>query len=138
MTINGNDTKDLELAHTFARAYRELDEGAMKTTLASTARVRLLMPRGFFEHAGPDELLGVLRDFATKWTFDSVDSVEVELLTQNMMQTGRLACIDQRLRLRSANGERSATMVLKHLVAIKDGQIALVDELCTGVMPLPG
>jgi hypothetical protein len=26
-------------------------------------------------------------------------------------------------------------MVLKHLLAIKDGRIALVDELCTGVMP---
>jgi hypothetical protein len=29
-------------------------------------------------------------------------------------------------------------MVLKHLLAIADGKIALVDELCTGVMPEPG
>src|SRR5688572_15040042 len=135
MTINTNDSKDLELALTFARAYREIDEGALKTALASAARIRILMPRGFFEHETPDALLGVLREFSTKWTFESVDTVEVELLAQNMLQTGRLVSVDQRLRLKSVTGDRSATMVLKHLLAIKDGHIALVDELCTGVMP---
>ncbi len=130
-----NDTKDLELAHAFARAYREIDENAMKAALAPAARVRVLMPRGYFEYDGADGLLGVLREFATKWTFESVDAVEIELLTQNLAQTGRLVSIGQRLRLRSASGERTATMLIKHLVAIKDGRIALVDELCTGVMP---
>ncbi len=138
MTMDANDTKDLDLAYTFARAYRELDEGAMKTVLAPAARARILMPRGYFEHEGPDALLGVLREFATKWTFDRAEAVEVELLAPNLMQTGRLVCIGQRLRLTSVAGDRTATMLMKHLLAIKDGQIVLVDELCTGVMPKTG
>ena len=98
------------------------------------ARVRILMPRGFSEH-DPDGLLGVLREFATKWKFDGVDAIDVEPLAQNLMQTGRLVSVGQRLRLTSVTGDRRATMLLKHLIAIKDGRIALVDELCSGVMP---
>jgi len=113
------DTKDQDLAQAFAR-------------------IRVLMPRGYFEYEGADGLLGVLREFATKWTFESVAAVEVELLMQNLMQTGRLVSVGQRLCLKSASGERSARMVIKHLLAIKDGRIALVDELRTGVMPEPG
>jgi hypothetical protein len=88
MTIDVNDTKDLELGHAFARAYRELDEDAMKSVVAATAKVRILMPRGYFEHDGPEGLVGVLREFAAKWTFDAVDGIDVALLAQNLMQTG--------------------------------------------------
>src|SRR5688572_29812818 len=135
MAIDAQDNEDLELAHRFARAYRDLDEAAMQAALAPAARVRILMPRGFSEHEGADKLLAPLRDMASKWTTEGCDAVEVELLEQNMLQTGRLACIGHRLRLRSAAGDRTATVVMKHIIAIKDGRIALVDELCTGIMP---
>ena len=135
MAIDVKDTEDLELAHGFARAYREIDERAMRAALAPAARVRMLMPRGYGEHEGPEGLLAVLREMATKWTTDGVDALQVELLAPNVLQTGRLASIRQRLHFRSAGGDRTATMVVTHLVAIADGRITLVDELCTGLMP---
>ena len=135
VNMDTKDTTDLELAHRFARAYREIAEDAMQAVLAPSARIRTLMPRGLTEYEGPEKLVAVLREFAAKWTFERVDAVEVELLAPNVMQTGRLAFVGQRLRLKSAAGDRAATMVMKYLIAINDGRIVLVDELCTGVMP---
>lgn len=135
MGIDSKDTVDLGLVHAFARAYREIDERAIRAALAPAARVRVLMPRGYEEHEGPEALLAALREIATKWTIEGVDALQVELLAPNVLQTGRLASIRQRLRFRSAGGDRSATMVVTHLVAIQDGRITLVDELCTGLMP---
>lgn len=126
---------DLELAQAFARAYREIDAEAMRGLLAPNARVRLLLPRGFFEHIGADALIAALREFAQKWTTSAVDTLEVELLAPNLMQTGRLVSLSQRFALRATGGDRTASMVIKHLLAITGGTIALVDELCTGVMP---
>jgi hypothetical protein len=133
--IDARDTKDLELAHGFARAYRENDEPAMQDVLAPGTRIRMLMPRGLVEYEGAEKLVAMLREFSTKWTFESVDAIDVELLTQNLMQTGRLLFVSQRLRLRSAAGDKTGVMAMKHLLAIKDGRIALVDELCSGLMP---
>lgn len=135
MGIDAKDTEDLVLAHGFARAYREIDERAMRAVLAPAARVRVLMPRGYAEHEGPDGLLAGLRELATKWTTEGLDALQVELLAPNVLQTGRLASIRQRLRFRSAGDARTATMVVTHLVAIDEGRILLVDELCTGLMP---
>src|SRR5690242_5297958 len=109
MSIEAKDTKDLELANAFARAYREVDEAAMRLSLAPSARIRMLMPRGLIEHDGPEKLVAFLREFATKWPFEAVDAIEVELLQPNILQTGRLVFMSQRLRLRSAAGDRSAT-----------------------------
>ena len=106
----------------------------MHTLLAPSARVRILMPRGYTEYDGADKLLALLHEFSDKWSFVSVDQLDVEVLAPNLMQTGRLVAVSQRLRLRSAAGDRSGTIVMKHLLAIKDGVIAIVDELCTGVM----
>jgi len=135
MAIDAKDTKDLELSHGFARAYREVDEEAMLAVLAPGARYRMLMPRGYTEDQGPEKLIAKLREFATKWTFAGVDSVEAELLTQNVLSAGRLVFMGQRLRLTSVAGDRTGTMVMKYLIAIKDGRIELVDELCSGLMP---
>jgi hypothetical protein len=134
MAIDAKDAKDLELCHGFVRAYWDIDEGAMHT-VAPAAPVRVLMPRGLIEFERPDKLLAHLREFATKWTIEGVDAVGVELLTQNLLQTGRLAFISHSVRFKSSAGDKIATMGMKHLVAIKDGHIALVDELCTGLMP---
>jgi hypothetical protein len=135
MATNAKDVKDLELSHGFARAYREVDEEAMLAVLGPGARYRTLMPRGYTEDEGPEKLIAKLREFATKWTFAGVDAIDVELLTQNVLQTGRLVFVGQRLRLTSVAGDRTATMVMKYLLAIKDGRIELADELCTGLMP---
>ena len=43
----------------------------------------------------------------------------------------------QRLRLRSVADEAKAAMVVKHLLAITEGKITLVEELYTGVTPEP-
>jgi len=51
------------------------------------------------------------------------------------MQTGRMARIVHRYRLRAADADQTATMLVTHLVALADGRIALVDELCSGIMP---
>ena len=59
MTIDAKDTKDLELAHGYARAYRELDEARMQDILAPGARIRSLMPRGLTEYEGADKLLAI-------------------------------------------------------------------------------
>jgi hypothetical protein len=126
---------DLDLAHAFARAYRTIDEEAMRGLLAPGARVRLLMPRGLLEHQGPDSLISQLRKFAENWRTEAAEQLEVELLAQNLMKTGRLMLVGHRFRLRSVAGEATAKMVVKHLLAIADGKIALIDELCTGVMP---
>ncbi len=131
------NTDDLDLARAFARAYRDIDAEAMQGLLAPAARVRVLMPRGLIEHQGPDSLIGALRKFAENWRTEEVDELEVELLAQNLMKSGRLVFVGHRFRLRSANGEATAKMVIKHLLAIVEGKIALVDELCTGVMPEP-
>jgi hypothetical protein len=131
-------TQDLDLAHAFARAYREIDEEAMLGLLAPAARVRILMPRGLVEPQGPGPWIGVVRKFAEMWRTEDVDELEVELLTPNLLQTGRLVLISHRFHLRSVSSDARAKMVLKHLLAIADGKIALVDELCTGVMPEPG
>jgi hypothetical protein len=123
------------LVHAFARAYREIDDDAMAVVLAPAARVRVLMPLGLLERQGPDQLIGVLREFAAKWTIVGAADLEITLLEPNMLRTGRLAAIGHRYRLRSADGERGARMVVQHIVAIAEGRIALVDELCSGVMP---
>jgi limonene-1,2-epoxide hydrolase len=135
MTATTTDQTDLDLARAFARAYREIDGDALRGLLAPTARVRVLMPRGYSEHAGPDEVISALREFAERWKTEAVDELGVELLAPNLMQTGRMAFVSQRFRLRSAAGDKTATMVVKHLIAIADGRVALFDELCSGVMP---
>ena len=136
MTTADNRT-DIDLAHAFARAYRDIDEEAMRELLAPSARVRLLMPRGLTELLGPEALTSALRKLADSWRTEDVDELEVELLAQNLMKTGRLVFVGHRFRLRSASGEATARMVIKHLLAVADGKIALVDELCSGVMPEP-
>jgi hypothetical protein len=128
-------TQDFDLAHAFARAYRDIDEEAMRGLLAPAARVRLLIPRGLIELQGPDSLISELRKFAERWRTEHVDELEVEVLSQNLLKTGRLVSVGHRFHLRSVAGEATAAMVVKHLLAIADGKIALVDELCTGVMP---
>ncbi len=133
-----NNASDLELAQAFARAYRDIDEEAMRRLLAPSARIRMLMPRGLVELHGPDPLIDALRKLAEKWPVEKADEPEVELLAENLLKTGRIVSVGYRMRLRSASGERAANMVVKHLLAIADGRIALVDELCSGVMPEPG
>jgi hypothetical protein len=128
---------DLELAQAFARAYRDIDGEAMRGLLAPSARIRMLIPRGLIELHGADALIDALRKLAEKWPIEEADEPEVELLAENLLKTGRIVSVGYRLRLRSASGESTANMVVKHLLAIADGRIALVDELCSGVMPQP-
>jgi hypothetical protein len=64
-----------------------------------------------------------------------LEAVEHELLAPNRRKPGRLARVMQRFRMYEARGGQPATMVIVHLIAIADGQIALVDELCSGLMP---
>ena len=135
MTATTTDQADHDLARAFAHAYREVDGDGLRGLLAPAARVRVLMPRGYSEHAGPEEVISALREFAERWRTETVEALEVELLAPNLMQTGRIAFVSQRFRLRSAAGDKTATMVVKHLLAIADGRIALFDELCSGVMP---
>ena len=115
----------------------DVDAGTLGGASFRAARVRLLMPRGLIEHQGPDLLIGELRKFAENWRTEEVDELEVEPLAQNRLKTGRMVFVSHRFRLRSVTGESTAKMVIKHLLAIADGRIALVDELCSGVMPEP-
>ena len=93
------------------------------------------MPRGFFEYPGSDGLIDVLQEFGGKWKFERVEELSVEVLAQNLMKTGRLVSSNHRFHLKSTAGDKTATMVISHLLAVAEGRIALVDELCTGVMP---
>lgn len=137
MTVSLTTSSELELAHAFARAYREVDEDALRDLIAPEAPVRMLMPRGYAEHVGPDALIQQIRGFFTKWPVVAVDELEVELLRPNLMQTGRMTQVEHRFRLRQADTGQPAAMVITHLLAIADGRIAVLDELCTGVMPEP-
>jgi hypothetical protein len=128
-------TQELDLAHAFARAYRDIDGETMRGLLAPAARIRLLIPRGLTELEGPDGLTSALRQLAERWRREGADELEIEVLAQNLLKTGRLVSLGQRLRLRSVADEAKATMVAKHLLAITDGKITVVDELCGGVMP---
>ena len=135
MTITAHDRTDLELAQAFAHAYRDADADVLRDVLAPGVRVRVLSPPGYEEFEGAEDLIAELRGFHEQWQVDEVDSLEVELLAANRMQTGRMARIVQRQRLRAAGADQTATMLVTHLIAIADGRIALVDELCSGIMP---
>ena len=135
MAIAAQDRTDLELAHAFAQAYRDVDSEALRSLLSPIVRVRVLAPPGFKEIKGSEEMISELCDSFANWSVDEVDAIEVELLSANRMQTGRMAQITQRFRLRQADGDQPATMLVTHLVAIADRRIALVDELCSGLMP---
>ena len=138
MTVESTTTSlDLDLAHAFARAYRDVDADELRDLIAPDGLVRMLMPAGFTEHEGPDGMIAAISGFFSKWPVEEVDEVAIELLAPNLKQTGRLAQVVHRFRLRRADGEQTATMVVTHLLAIADGHIAVLDELCTGVMPDP-
>ncbi len=137
MTVESSTSFDLELAHAFARAYREVDEDELRGLIAPDALVRILMPRGYQELEGPEGIIDQLRGFFAKWPVEELDQLEVELLRPNLMQTGRMAQVEHRFRLRQAEGGQAATVVITHLIAITNGRIAVLDELCTGVMPDP-
>src|SRR4051812_13448194 len=135
MAVAAQDRTDLDLAHAFAQAYRDVDSEALRSLLSPVVRVRVLAPPGFKEIKGPDGMISELGEFFANWSVEEVDAINVALLSANRMQTGRMAQITQRFRLRQADGEQAATMLVTHLIAIADGRIALVDELCSGVMP---
>lgn len=137
MTVESRTSLDLELAHAFARAYREVDEAELRGLMAPDALVRILMPRGYQELEGPEGMIEQIRGFFAKWPVEELDELEVELLRPNLLQTGRMAQVEHRFRLRQADGGQPATMVITHLIAIADGRIAVLDELCSGVMPDP-
>jgi hypothetical protein len=134
MTDASPSRTDLDIAHAFERAYREGDREGLRAVLAPDARVRVLMPKGLMELAGADGLADVLQPFFAKWSVVSADAQQLEVLRQNAMRTGRLTRTVQRLVLRGPEGA-GATMVVSHLLGIVGDRVAIVDELCTGIMP---
>ena len=128
VTVAASDQLDLDLAHEFARAYRDLDEVALRGLVAPDLRSRVLSPPGYHEIEGVDGLLAELRGLVSQWEVLGVTALHVQLLGVNRMNTGRQARIVQTFTLREVGGSQTAVMQVTNLIAIVDGRIALFHE----------
>jgi hypothetical protein len=128
---------DLDIAHAYARAYREADGDALRTMIAPDLRARVLVPSGFHEITGMDTLIAAQGGFFEHWRVLEVVESEVCLLEHDGLRPGRLARVAQRFRLRADDG-REALMDVTNLITIRDGQIGSIDELCSGPMLVGG
>ena len=120
----------------FARAYRELDEVALRELVAPDSALP-----GCFRHLaitryeGVDGFVAELRGLVSQWEVLGATALQVQLLAANRMKTGRQVRIVQTFALREVGGTQTAAMEVTNLIAIVDGRIVLFDELCSGVMP---
>ena len=114
-----------ELAHRYLAAFAARDYVEVRSLLADDFRLRDLSPGGFTQVDGADESLVGLRAFLDRFASIEVEQAEAYDVADCTYLRARVRFVDP------AAGERFLEQ--HHLLRIRDGRIAGVDELCTGL-----